>query len=232
MKVELVLSLPEGLGVTNIDVIDGVRTICAVSRKKSAFCPLFSSLGTRVHSHYTRTIADLPCAGQPVRLRVLVRKFFCEVTGCARKIFVERIAPFVEPWARVTTRLSESVQTIGFATGGMLGARVTDRLGIQTCWMTILRRMMALPTVPVEQVVELGIDDFAFRRGRKFGSILIDMQSHKVIDLLPDRKAETAKAWMKGHPEIKLVSRDRGGDYAAGAREWAPQATQRADRLR
>ena len=121
MKVELVLCLPEGLEVTNIDVIDGVLTISAVSTQKSACCPLCTSVGTRVHGHYTRTIADLPCAGQPVRLRILVRKFFCEMTGCARKIFVERIAPFVEPWARVTTRLSESVQTIGFATGGMLG---------------------------------------------------------------------------------------------------------------
>jgi len=231
MKVELVLSLPEGLEVTNIDVIDGVLTISAVSTQKSACCPLCSSPGTRVHGHYTRTIADLPCAGQPVRLLVQVRKFFCDGTGCARKIFAERIAPFVEPWARVTTRLSESVQVIGFATGGMLGVRVTDRLAIQTCWMTILRRMIALPTAPVGQVVELGIDDFAFRRGRKFGSILVDMLSHKVIDLLPDRKAETAKAWMKAHPEIKLVSRDRGGDYAAGAREGAPQATQIADRF-
>ena len=231
MEAKLLLSLPEGLEVTNIDMIDGVLTILAVSTQNSACCPLCSSLGTRVHGHYTRTIADLPCAGQPVRLLVQVRKFFCDVTGCARKIFVERIAPFVEPWARVTTRLSESVQTIGLATGGMLGARVTDRLGIQTCWMTILRRMMALPTEPVEHVVELGIDDFAFRRGRKFGSILVDMQSHKVIDLLPDRKAETAKAWMKTHPEIKLVSRDRGGDYAAAARQGAPQAIQTADRF-
>ncbi len=231
MKVEQVLALPEGLEVTNIDVIDGVLTISAVSTQTSVCCPLCSSVGTRVHSHYTRTIADLPCAGQPVRLLVQVRKFFCDVSTCARKIFVERLAPFVVPLARVTTRLSESVQVIGFATGGMLGARLTDRLGIQTCWMTILRRMMARPTALVEQVVELGIDDFAFRRGRKFGSILVDMQSHNVIDLLPDRKAETAAAWMGAHPEIELVSRDRGGDYAAGARQGAPQATQVADRF-
>jgi len=123
-----------------------------------------------------------------VRLLVQVRKFFCDVTGCERKIFTERIAPLVKPCARVTTRLSESVQTIGLATGGMLGARLTDRLGIQTCWMTILRRIMALPTAPAEQIVELGIDDFSFRRGRKFGSILVDMQSHNVIDLLPVKR--------------------------------------------
>jgi transposase len=76
---------------------------------------------------------------------------------------------------------------------------------------------MALPTEPVGQVSELGIDDFSFRRGRKFGTILVDMQSHKVIDLLPDRKAETSAAWIATHPEIVLVSRDRGGDYASAA---------------
>jgi transposase len=231
MEAKRLLSLPEGFEVTTIEVTDGILTIGVVSTQISACCPLCSSAATRLHSSYTRTVADLPCAGQQVRLRLHVRRFFCTVTTCARKIFVERIASFIEPWARVTLRLHQSVQMIGFATGGMLGARVTQRLGIQTCWMTIIRRMMALPTEPVEHVVELGIDDFAFRRGRKFGSILVDMQSHKVIDLLPDRTKETAAAWISAHPEIDLVSRDRGGDYAAGARVGAPQATQIADRF-
>jgi transposase len=231
MKAKPVLALPKGFEVTSIEVTDENLTIVAVSTQRSVCCPLCSSPATRVHSHYTRTVADLPCAGRQVCLLVSVRKFFCDVTTCARKIFVERMAPFIEPRARVTTRLYQIVQVIGLATGGMLGARVTDRLGIQTSWMTIIRRIMALPTVPIEQVSELGIDDFAFRRGRKFGTILVDMQSHKALDLLPDRKAETAKAWMKAHPEIKLVSRDRGGEYAAGAREGAPQATQIADRF-
>jgi transposase len=231
MEVKTLLALPKEFEVTSIEVTDDVLSIAVVSTQAHPICPLCASQASRVHSHYTRTLTDLPCIGQHVRLLVHVRKFFCDVMSCPRKIFVERIAPFVEPWARVTARLHQTVQIIGLATGGMLGARVTDRLGIQTCWMTIIRRMMALPTAPVEQVSELGIDDFSFRRGRKFGTILVDMQSHQVIDLLPDRKAETAKTWMQTHPEIKIVSRDRGGDYAAGAREGAPQATQIADRF-
>src|SRR5205823_5822768 len=110
--------------------------------------------------------------GKQMRLVLSVRKFFCEVTSCPRKIFVERLIPFIEPWSRVTTRLCETVQTVGLATGGRLGVRVTDQLGTETSRQTIIRRIMALPSEPVEQVVELGIDDFSFRRGRKFGSIL------------------------------------------------------------
>src|SRR5262249_7521943 len=110
-------------------------------------------------------------------------------------------------------------------------ARLAPRLGMRTSPTTILRRMMALPTSPPEQVACLGIDDWSFRRGRKFGTILVDLATHEVIDLLPDRRSETAAAWMQAHPEIDLVSRDRGGDYAAAARKGAPQTRQIADRF-
>ena len=125
---------------------------------------------------------------------------------------MERLTSFVNPWARVTRRLCQIVQVIGLATGGRLGVRVTDRLGIPTTRQTILRRIMALPTDPLGQVIELGIDDFSFRRGRTFGTILVNLRTHQVIDVLPDRKAETSTTWMTAHPEIELVSRDRGGD--------------------
>jgi len=231
MEVQPALALPNGLEVTEIEMKNKVLTITAVSTQMRPCCPLCGTPASRVHSRYCRQVADLPCGGQHVRLFVHVRKCFCEVTTCARKIFTERLTPFVEPWARVTRRLYQIVQVIGLATGGRLGVRVTDRLGIQTKRQTILRRIMALSADPVGQVIELGIDDFAFRRGRKYGTILVDMQRHKVIDVLPDRKAETSAAWMAIHPEIELVSRDRGGDYASAAATGAPQAVQCADRF-
>jgi hypothetical protein len=123
------------------------------------------------------------------------------------------------------------MQIIGLATGGRLGVRVTDRLEIQTSRHTVLRRIMALPTEPVGEVSQIGIDDFAFRRGRKFGTIIVDLRAHQVLDVLPDRTADTSVNWMAKHPEIELVSRDRGGDYAAAARKAVPEATQTADRF-
>jgi len=231
MKVKFALALPEGLEVTALEMIDEVLTITAVSTQVHPCCPLCSTPATRVHSHYTRQMADLPYSGQQVRLWVLVHKYFCDVPNCVRKIFVERLTPFVEPWARVTRRLYQIVQIIGLATGGRLGVRVTDRLGIETTRQTLLRRIMALPAAPVGQVTQMGIDDFSFRCGRKFGTIVVDLQTHKVLDVLPDRTTDTSAAWMAAHPEIELVSRDRGGDYAAAARKAAPQATQTADRF-
>lgn len=231
MEVKQELALPEGLEVTGIEMIDEILTITALSIQVCPCCPLCGTPSTREHSHYTRQVADLPCGGQQVRLLMHVRKYFCAQPDCVRKIFVERLTPFVEPWARVTQRLFQIVQVIGLATGGRLGVRVTDRLGAQTSRHTILRRIMALPTEPVGQVPQIGIDDFSFRRGRKFGTIVVDLQTRKVLDVLPDRTADTSAVWMAVHPEIELVSRDRGGDYAAAARKAVPGATQTADRF-
>ena len=231
IDVKSLLGLPEELEVVGGDVTDKVISITAASIQTAPHCPLCGTSASRIHSSYIRKIMDVPCAQKCVRLMLQMRKFFCDVKTCPRKIFPERLAPFIQPWARVTTRLFQEVENIGLATSGMLGTRLGDRIGVRTSWMTIIRRMMARPTPPVGQISEVGIDDFSFRRGRKFGTILVNMQNHKVVDLLPDRKKETAAAWMSAHPEIDLVSRDRGGDYAAGARQGAPQAIQVADRF-
>jgi transposase len=232
MEAKPALARPDGLEFIAFEKRDEMLTMTIASVQISPCCPLCGTPSTRVHSFYQRRVADLPCSGQQVRLLLHVRKCFCQVNTCQRKIFAERLTPFVTPWARVTLRLFQIVQTLGQVTGGRLGVRVTERLSIQTSKTTILRRIMALPTEPVGQVPQIGIDDFSFRRGRKFGSIVVDLQTHKVLDLLPDRTTESAASWMAKHPELEIVSRDRGGDYASAATQAAPQAVQVADRFR
>ncbi len=217
--------------MATIETTDDLLVVHVVSTKGSVYCPLCFCLAKRRHSRYTRVVADLPCAGFRVQLRLQMRKFFCDNADCSRKIFTERVPAFVEPWAQTTVRLRQAVQALGTATCGELGTRLATRLGMHTSATTILRRIMALPPAPVEAVSHLGIDDFALLRGRNYGTVLVDLQRHQVIDLLPDRKAETAKAWIRAHPEIKLISRDRAGDYATAARQGAPQAVQTADRF-
>ncbi len=231
MEVSLLLSLPEGLRVERLEPQGELLAITVVSVRASSCCPLCAQASSRIHSHYQRTLRDVPCGGRKVVLHLSVRRFFCRNPACTRKIFTERLPAFIEPWARVTIRLFEEVQAIGLATSGELGTRLADRIGIHASPTTILRRIMALPSLPSPQVAYLGIDDWSFRRGRKFGTILVDLTSHKILDLLPDRDAQTAAAWMKKHPEIELVSRDRGEEYAAAARLGAPQAIQCADRF-
>ncbi len=229
--VSSLLSLPDGLCAERIELQGALLAVTVVSVRPSSGCPLCAQASLQVHSQYQRTLRDSPCAGRKVVLHLSVRKFFCRNPDCARKIFTERLPAFVEPWAQVTTRLVEAVQAIGLATSGELGTRLADRIGIHTSPTTTLRRSMTLPSASLQHVIFLGIDDWSFRRGRTFGTILGDLSSHNILDLLPDRNAKTAAAWMRKHPEIEVVSRDRGGEYASAAAAGAPQATQCADRF-
>jgi transposase len=232
MEATVLLSLPPDIVVMAVEAVTTetitlqVRSTCCC-----ACCPVCGQPSTRIHSAYQRTVADLPCGAKRVLLLLHVHKFFCTNTGCPRKIFVQRITPFIAPWARKTERLNDSLQSIGLATCGKLGARLAQRLGMPTSWMTILRRILAMPSCADDFVLYLGIDDFAFRRGRRYGSILVNLDAHCICDLLPDRTTETATHWMLAHPEIDVVSRDRSSEYAAAIRQGAPHATQVADRF-
>ncbi|HEY4388828.1 MAG TPA: ISL3 family transposase [Ktedonobacteraceae bacterium] len=223
--------LGEGLELTQIERQADQLVLHVTATSSTAVCPLCQQPATHLHSRYRRAVKDLPCVGQQVRLILHVRKFFCETADCVRKVFAERLPQLVAPWAQMTSRLSEALQTIGMATCGKLGARLAMHLGITTSWMTIVRRIMALPTPQAEHVECLGLDDFSFLRGRTFGTVVVDLEAHQIIDLLPDRQADTAAAWMAAHPEIKYVSRDRGAEYASAASTGAPQAIQVADRF-
>jgi transposase len=231
MEVSFLLSLPQGLRVERIEPQGDLLAIAVVSERPSSCCPLCAQASSLVHSQYQRTLRDVPCGGRKVVLHLSVRKFFCRTPDCARKIFTERLPTFVEPWAQVTTRLFEAVQAIGLATSGELGTRLADRIGFHTSPTTMLGRIMALAPYSSPPIACLGIDDWSFRRGHKFGTILVDLTTHTIIDLLADRSTETSAAWMRKHPEIEVVSRDRGEEYAAAARLGAPQARQVSDRF-
>ncbi len=225
------LPLPEGMLIDQIEVIEDGLVITVVATHPTSCCPLCSVVSSSIQSHYRRVLRDAPCAGRRVQLMLTVRKFYGRNASCQRKVFTERLPSFVEPWARTSIRHCQQITSIGLATCGKGGARLAARLGMQTCRQTIWRRMMKLPDAASGSVLYLGSDDFSFRRGYRFGTILVNLESHRVVDLLPDRQAETSAQWMWHHPDLTVVSGDRGSEYASAAAQGAPQAIQCADRF-
>jgi transposase len=225
------LPLPEGMLIEHIQLTDTGLMISVISTSPTSCCPLCSEPSSSVKSHYRRTLREVPCGGRQVLLALTVRKFYCRNLYCSRKVFAERFPAFVDPWARMTIRHCQQITSIGLATCGKGGVRLAARLGIQSSRQTILRRILDLPDLPTGSILYLGIDDFSFRRGCQFGTILVNLESRRVVDLLPDREAETSAAWMRQQLDLMAVSRDRGGVYASAATQGAPQAIQCADRF-
>jgi transposase len=225
------LPLPEGMQIDQIQASENEVSITVIATHPTSCCPLCRHPSSSIHSRYRRTVRDAPCGGRRVQLALYVRKFFCRNPLCERKIFTERLPDLVRPWAKMTIRYCQQLTSIGLATCGKGGTRLAARLGMQTSRQTILRSLMDLPDLPTGSILDLGIDDFSFRRGCQFGTILVNLESHRVVDLLPDRKAETSAAWMRQQLDLMAVSRDRGGEYASAARQGAPQALQCADRF-
>src|SRR5438067_10588921 len=205
MEATALLSLPEGMMIEQIQIRDNAVTIEVVSTSPTSCCPLCSHPSSSIHCHYQRTLRDAPCAGRRVQLLLTVRKFCCRNPYCERKVFAERLPDFVEPWARTTIRFCQQITSIGLATCGKGGARLAARLGIRTTRQTILRRIMDLPDFPAESILFLGIDDVSFLRGRRFGTIFVNLENRHVVDLLPDRKAETCASWMRHYPDLMRV---------------------------
>jgi len=199
--------------------------------RTSCSCPVCGTSSDRVHSRYSRHLGDLPWERLPVRILLSTRKFFCTGDGCRRRIFTEPLPGVATRYARRTLRATEALNWITLALGGQAGARLAGRLGFLASGSTLLRqvRRRIQPSAASGPRV-LGIDDWAWKKRHRYGTILCDLEAGKVIDLLPDRESETVATWLREHPGTQIISRDRASAYAEAARRAAPEALQIADR--
>jgi transposase len=184
-----------------------------------------------IHSRCQRHLTDLPWGTCSVRIQLLARKFVCPNPRCERRIFTERLPDLVAAYARKTCRLVAALQAIGVALGGNAGARLAARLRVVTGAATLLRLVRGAPILPMPALHEVGVDEWAWGRGHRYGTLLVDLTTHRVVDLLPDRSAATVATWRAQDSTVRVVCRDRSNLYADGIRQGAPQAMQVVDRF-
>lgn len=231
MLTKMLMPWLPGLRLDGIDAVDGQITVTLKSVQAEPVCPLCGQISQSVHSWYWRKVADLPWAGISVELKLQARRLFCRNLTCQRVIFTERLPLLSAPHARRTKRMVEEQRRLALNEGGEAAARICQRQGKQGSAKTLLRYVChaPLPVRPTPRV--LGVDDWAISKGRTYGTILVDLELHQPVDLLADRTSASLEQWLKDHPGVEIISRDRANDYAEGSRLGAPAAVQVADRF-
>lgn len=177
------LTLGEGLIIEQI-IEEAHRFVALVrSTMPASCCPLCGDSSDFIHSQYQRRVADVPCGGRAIQLQLTVRRFSCHNSSCHRTIFTERLPHLVQPWAQ-------------------MAARLAPQLGMKGSASTILRLQRAAPEACPEPFTKIGLDDFAFRRGRTYGTLIVNLETHRLIEVLPDRTVETVSAWLAAHHTV------------------------------
>jgi transposase len=235
MKTSITWSPAAGMNVVRVERREQALTVTVDSRQ-STFCPGCGARSKSRHSTYWRTLRDLSAQGAPVIINARLGRWRCRNQLCDRRIFTERVPSLAAPFARRTARLAGIVRLLGHSAGGRPSERLMRRLGMPVSDTTILAGLRKhararSESSAVAAVHVAGVDDWAWRKGSNYGTIIVDLEHRVVVDVLADRSAATTASWFRDHPEVEMVSRDRAGLYAEAAREGAPQARQVADRF-
>ncbi|WP_404962391.1 ISL3 family transposase [Streptomyces sp. 147326] len=232
MKVET----PEDVLFPGLDLVvkravvaDGGMMIDAAGCGSPGACPQCRHPAARVHSRYWRHIAGLPVGVHRLIVRLRVRRFFCNQNWCRRRTFVEQVEGLTEPRRRSSTAARSAMRAVAVELGGRPGQRLCARLGLYGRRTTILGQLTA-PPVPARAPQILGIDEFAFGKGHTYGTVLVDVESSRPVDVLPDRETGTVAAWIQEHPGAEIICRDRLMAFTKAIRQAAPNALEVADR--
>ena len=218
------------LRVDGVEMEKNTVNISVASTNGRSVCPHCQTISERIHSSYSRHPADLPLAGYTVCLGMAVHRFFCDNGDCEAKTFTERIPAFIQHYARRTDRLAIKQQSVAIEAGGAIGQRVLTLLDMPVNSDTLIRFIRNAPEPNVATPRVVGVDEWSQRKGQSYGTILVDLEAHRPVDLLPDKSAESFAKWLQEHPGVEIISRDRGVEYIKGATEGAPDAIQVADR--
>jgi len=215
--------------LARLELANEQLTLVAKIPDQTSCCPICKNSSNKIHSSYTRQIFDLPWAGVVVNVRLKINKFFCQNDNCIRKIFCQRLEGLAA-YARRTERQRNYLLAIGLTAGGNPGARLSSKLGMPVSTSTILRLLNAQIVADFDTPRVLGVDDWAIRKGQNYGTILVDLEKRKPIDLLIGRESDALQEWLEHHPGVEIISRDRASAYSEGASKGAPDAIQVADR--